>query len=98
MLPLYLYYKSRRQPLAPSLELLFQYGIVVSLNHVAAHGTALLLLKLTGTGFALDSARYTLVALFAAWLLFLVYAAAKYLKLEIKVFKVGEDHEKNERE
>lgn len=100
MLPLYLCYKSRRKPLAPSLELLFQYCIAVSLNHVAAHVISLLLLKLTGVGFALDSARYTLIALLAAALLFMAYVVIKCLKPELDISRIGErkvdEHEQNE--
>ena len=98
VLPLYLYYKSRRKPLAPSLELLFQYCIAVSLNHVAAHGVSFFLHKLTGAGFALDSARYTLIALLAGVLLFAVCAAARALRPEITIARVGErnEHEQDE--
>lgn len=90
VLPLYLCCKSRRKPLTPSLELLSQYCIAVSLNHVAAHGISFLLRRLTGAGFALDSARYTLVALLAAVVLFLAYAVIKCLKPELDISLIGE--------
>ena len=100
VLPLYLVYKSRRRPLTPSLELLFQYCIAVSLNHVAAHGISLLLSKLTWAGFPLDSARYTLIALLASVLLFLAYAVIRCLKPEINISRLGadkvEEHEQDE--
>lgn len=100
VLPLYLYYKSRRKPLAPSLELLFQYCIAVSLNHVAAHGVSFFLHKLTGAGFALDSARYTLIALLAGVLLFAVYAVIRELRPELNIARIGEhkveEHEQDE--
>lgn len=89
VLPLYLGCKCRRKPLTPSLELLFQYCIAVSLNHVAAHALAFLLRRLTGAGFALDSARYTLVALLAALLLFLACAAVRCLRPELDISPIG---------
>lgn len=96
-LPLYLCAKSRRRPLTPSLELLFQYCIAVSLNHVAAHGISFFLHRLTGVGFALDSARYTLVALLAAALLFAAYIVIKCLKPELDISPIG-DHRGEEDE
>lgn len=100
VLPLGLYCKSRRKPLAPSLELLFQYCIAVSLNHVAAHGVSFFLHKLTGAGFALDSARYTLIALLAGGLLFAVYAVIRGLRPELNIARIGEhkveEHEQDE--
>lgn len=100
VLPLYLCYKSRRKPLTPGLELLFQYCVAVSLNHVAAHALAFLLRRLTGAGFALDSARYTLVALLAALLLFLACAVIRCLRPELDISPVGagkvEEDEQNE--
>lgn len=89
-LPLYLYYKSCRRPLAPGLEVLFRYCIAVSLNHVAAHGLSFLLRKLTGAGFALDSARYTALALLAGLLLFAVWAVVRGLRPEVSVSRIGE--------
>ncbi len=100
VLPLYLGYKIRRRPLTPSLELLFQYCAVVTLNHITAHVISLLLLQLTGSGYALDSARYTLLATFAAGLLFLAYAVVKCMKPELEITRIGkrgvEEHEQNE--
>lgn len=98
VLPLYLCYKSRRKPLAPGLEVLFQYCIAVSLNHVAAHVLSFFLRKLTGAGFPLDSARYTVIALLAGVLLFAVCAAARALRPEITIARVGErnEHEQDE--
>ncbi len=99
-LPLYLYCKSCRKSLTPSLELLFQYCITVSLNHVAAHVISHLLLKLTGAGFPLDSARYTLAAIFSGVALFFAYAVIKALKPELDITRIGgrgeEKHEQNE--
>lgn len=99
-LPLYLCHKSQRKPLTPSLELLFQYCIAVSLNHVAAHVLSFFLSKLMRTGFTLDSARYTLVALLAAVLLFMAYAVIKCLNPELDISRIGarkvEEHEQNE--
>lgn len=88
-LPLYLYYKSRRRPLAPGLEVLFRYCIAVSLNHVAAHGLSFFLRKLTRVGFALDSARYTALALTAGIILFAVCAAVRGLRPEIEISRIG---------
>ena len=94
VLPLYLCYKSRRKPLAPGLEVLFQYCIAVSLNHVAAHVLSFFLRKLTGAGFPLDSARYTVIALLAGVLLFAVCAAVSALRPEITIARVGTPREK----
>ena len=98
VLPLYLRYKSRRKPLAPGLEVLFQYCIAVSLNHVAAHVLSFFLRKLTGVGFALDSARYTVITLLAGVLLFAACAAVRALRPEITIARVGErnGHEQDE--
>ncbi len=97
---LYLDYKSRRRPLTPGLEVLFQYCIAVSLNHVAAHVLSFFLHKLTGVGFALDSARYTIIALLAALLLFAACAVIRGLRPEISVARIGarkvEEHEQDE--
>lgn len=99
VIPLGLYYKSCRRPLTPSLELLFQYCAAVSLNHVTAHVLSFFLYKLMRTGFALDSARYTLVAILAALLLFTAYAVIKALKPGLDITRIGgrgeEKHEKN---
>lgn len=89
-LPLYLSNKSRKQPLKPSLELLFQYCIAACLNYVATHVVTLFILKLTGIAFPLDSARYTLAALLSAWLLFLAQVVIKYLRPEVNISKVEE--------
>ena len=83
---LYLDYKSRRRPLTPGLEVLFQYCIAVSLNHVAAHGLSFFLHK--GVGFALDSARYTIIALLAAALLFAACAVIRGLRPEISIARI----------
>lgn len=98
VLPLYLCYKSRRKPLAPGLEVLFQYCIAVSLNHVAAHVLSFFLRKLTGVGFPLDSARYTVIALLAGVLLFAVCAVIRGLSPELNITRVGErnGHEQDE--
>ena len=100
VLPLYLCYKSRRKPLAPGLEVLFQYCIAVSLNHVAAHVLSFFLRKLTGVGFALDSARYTVIALLASVLLFAACAVIRCLRPELSISRIGEgkvdDHEEDE--
>lgn len=100
VLSLYLDYKSRRKPLAPGLELLFQYCIAVSLNHAAAHVLSFFLHKLTGAGFALDSARYTVIALLAAALLFAAGAVIRALRPEISITRIGtrkvEEHEQDE--
>lgn len=97
---LYLDYKSRRKPLTPGPEVLFQYCIAVSLNHVAAHVLSFFLHKLTGAGFALDSARYTVIALLAAVLLFAGCAVIRGLRPEISITRVGtrkvEEHEQDE--
>lgn len=97
VIPLYLYYKVEHRPLTPNLELLFQYCAVVSFNHVAAHAISFFLHKLTGVGFALDSARYTLLALLAAAGLFMVYIAITYLRPEIHISPINE-HEAEENE
>lgn len=100
VLPLYLGYKICRRPLTPSLELLFQYCITVSLNHMAAHVISLLILQLTGSGYTLDSARYTLVATLAAGFLFLAYAVVLCMKPELEISRIRkhkvEEHEQNE--
>lgn len=98
-LPLYLYYKSRRKPLTPGLEVLFQYCIAVSLNHPATHATALFLRKLTGVSFPLDSARYTLAAILTAVLLFMAWGVIRCLRPEISISRIGarkvEEHEQD---
>lgn len=100
VLPLYLDYKSRRKPLAPGLEVLFRYCIAVSLNHVAAHALSFFLHKLTGVGFALDSARYTVIALLASVLLFAACAVIRCLRPELSISRIGEgkgeEHEQDE--
>lgn len=96
---LYLDYKSRRKPLTPGLEVLFRYCIAVSLNHVAAHVLSFFLHKLTGAGFAPDSARYTVIALLAAVLLFAGCAVIRGLRPEISITRTGgkvEEHEQDE--
>ena len=93
VLPVYLSCHSRRQALTPSLELLFQYCITVCLNHVAAHVITLFILKLTGIAFPLDSARYTLAALLAEWLLFLAHIVVRCLKPEIDISRTEENRE-----
>lgn len=91
---------SRRKPLAPGLEVLFRYCIAVSLNHVAAHVLSFFLRKLTGVGFALDSARYTVIALLAGALLFAACAAVRALRPELNITRIGahkgEEHEQDE--
>lgn len=89
VLPLYLSCKICRRPLTPSLELLFQYCVIVSLNHVTAHIISLLLFKLTGSGYSLDSARYTLIDILAAVLLFLAYAVVKCMRPELEISRIG---------
>lgn len=70
MLPVYLYYKSSKQPLAPSLELLFRYAVTAALLIPLAKVIAFLPGRLTANGtIPLDSGYYTLAALIAAWLL-----------------------------
>lgn len=100
VIPLYLYYHFNRRPLLPSLELLFQYCAVVSLNHAAAHAISFLLLKLTRSGYTLDSARYTLIAILASVLLFMAYVVIKYLRPEVHITRIEEckveEHEQNE--
>lgn len=93
-LPLYLIYKSCRKPLTPGCEVLFQYAIAVSLNHVAAHVLSFLQHKLTWTGFALDSARYTVVALLAGLLLWAAWGALRALGPAVSVSRIGADEVK----
>ena len=70
MLPVYLYYKSSKQPLAPNLELLFRYAVTAALLIPLAKAIAFLPGRLiAGTTIPLDSGYYTLAALIAAWLL-----------------------------
>lgn len=97
LLSLYLYYKRRGQPIAPSLELLFQYCLVVSFNQGLARIIAAYVSRLTGIVFSLDSAQYTLITILSAWLLFMVYVITKYLNLEVNVSNV-EEHREDEKD
>lgn len=55
---------------------------------MAAHGLSFFLHKLTGVGFALDSARYTIIALLAAALLFAACAVIRGLRPEISIARI----------
>lgn len=89
VLPLYLGYKLCRRPLVPSLEFLLQYCIAVIFNHVTAHLISLLIFYLTGSGYALDSARYMVIALLAAGALFLAYAVVRCMRPELEISRIG---------
>lgn len=69
MLSLYLYYTKAGKPLAPSLALLFQYGVAASCNYALARLILILPQKLLDTSYSVDSAHYTMAALLSAWLL-----------------------------
>lgn len=98
MLSIYLYLKRQGKPLAPSLELLFQYGVTVCCNYALARMLLIVPQKLLGLSYSVDSAHYTLAALLAAWLLTLLYRAAKHIRISVDITRIDGGDEINAKE
>lgn len=98
MLSIYLYFKRQGKPLAPSLEFLFQYGVTVCCNYALARMLLMVPQKLLGLSYSVDSAHYTLAALLAAWLLTLLYRAAKHIRISVDITRVDGGDEINAKE
>lgn len=90
MLSLYLHYSRNGRPLEPSLALLFQYGIAAGFNYALARLILALPQKLLGASYSVDSAHYTMAALFAAWLLSQLYKVAKSVSVELEFTRLQE--------
>lgn len=88
MLSIYLHFKRQRKPLEPSVEFLFQYGVTVCCNYALARILLTVPHKLLGLSYSVDSAHYTLAALLAAWLLTLLYRAAKHVRISVDIARV----------
>lgn len=88
-------YRKHDKPLAPSLDLLFQYCTVSCFNLVLTQLLLLLPRYVFNSAFTMDSALYTAVALLSAWLLPRLYVLAQNIKIEvyyIKANKTSKDH------
>ena len=88
MLSIYLYYRGQKRQLRPTLDLLFQYGITASFNYALARLILMVPQKLLGSSHSVDSAQYTLAALFAAWLLTQLYWAGKHIRISLDVTRL----------
>lgn len=93
MLSIYLYFKRRGKPFEPSLEFLVQYGITVCCNYALARMLLTVPQKVLGLSYSVDSAHYTLAALLAAWLLTLLFRAAKHIRISLDITRLDSGSE-----
>lgn len=73
LVPLFMAYKIKQKPLEPSLDLLFQYGIVAVCNIPLTKVFIFLVNKANGIFISMDSGYYTVAALFPTILAVLFY-------------------------
>lgn len=89
MLAIYLHYKRNGRGLEPRIDLLFQYGIVAAFNFVLAKTLLSVANRIVPTITSVDSAHYTVAALFSAWLLPRLSVVAHNVSVKIEVEKLA---------
>lgn len=82
LLPLYIIYRKKQTPLAPNLELMFQYGIIAVCNIPLTKVCIFLMNKAAGVFISIDSGYYTVAALLPTVSIILAY----------QFYKVYPDH------
>ena len=73
LLPLYVIYKKKQQPLVPNMDLLFQYGIVAVCNIPLTKIFIFSIRVIVGKSIPIDSGYYTVVAFLPTILMVLLY-------------------------
>lgn len=73
LLPLYVLYKKRQKPLVPSIDLLFQYGIISVCNIPITKVFVFLAKRIGGIFISIDSGYYTVAALIPTIIMILLY-------------------------
>lgn len=89
MLAIYLHYKRNGRALEPRIDLLVQYGVAAAFNFVLAKTLLSVVNRIVPTITSVDSAHYTVAALFSAWLLPRLYAVARNVSVKIEVEKLA---------
>lgn len=91
LIPVYFYCRKNAQPLAPSLELLFHYGMAAAFLVPVTKAVSFLPGRILHSHIDLDSGYYTIAALIAAWLL--PFLADIFQNVSVKVELVKDEDE-----